>query len=275
MSTRRINILYAYPYMKEGVVREIARHKEHLCLFVDSGAFSAFHSGHKVTLDGYCEFLRSLPFKPDHYFMLDVIANPDATMKNYKEMLARGFNPIPIFTPSAPFDHIDEFLKTSDILGCGGLTEKYGAKSLHYLTKVFERAKGAKIHLLGYTQPSYVKHFKPYSCDSTSWVRGQRYGQMDLYIGQGEYISWHRRQARNKPTERIASAVRRLGYDVAQFQSEAAWRGSTSAAASMSIRSWLAYMMDAEKYIGTKIALACGDVRKLQEIMRERDWFDK
>jgi hypothetical protein len=273
MKLARINVLYAFPYLTENVVREIARHKEHLCLFIDSGAFSAFHSGHVVTLDAYCNFLTALPFKPEHYFMLDVIADPEATMRNYREMLKRGFNPIPIFTPGAPFEHIDEYLETSEYLGCGGLTEKYGARSFHYLTKVFERAKGAKIHLLGYTQPAYVKHFRPYSCDSTSWVRTQRYGIMDLYVGRGEYISWHRRQARKRPSEKIAQAIRNLGYDPATFQNEAAWRGKENPATAISTRSWLAYMADAEKNIGTKIALACGDVQKLREIMQERNFF--
>lgn len=275
MSLTQINLLYAYPYMSENVVREIAKHKDKICLFIDSGAFSAFNSGHHVTLDGYCSFIESLPFKPEHYFMLDVIANPDATMKNYQVMIERGFKPIPIFTPGAPFDHIDEYLKTSEYLGCPGLLEKYSSQSLHFLKKVFDRAKGAKIHMLGYTKPSYVKHFKPFSCDSTSWVRTQRYGVMDVYIGKGEYISWHRRQATQKPKPEIAEAVRNLGFDVAQFQSESAWRGTDCPAVALSTRSWLAYMIDVEKNIRTKVALACGDVRKMLDLINQWEFFNR
>lgn len=275
MNSPKLNVLVAYPYMKQGLIQALVKHQHKINFLLDSGAFTAWNAGKPIALDDYCRFLDSLPFKPWRYFALDVIGDPVKTMENYKTMLARGYNPIPVFTPSQDFADIEEYYKTTDMIGCGGLTTKYGAESVKYLRKVFQHVHGRKIHLLGYTKPEYVKHFRPFSCDSSSWTRAQRYGLCDLYVGQGKYLSFTRRQAAQHPKPHILEAIKRLGFTLTDFMTEANWRKSRNIARVASARSWVKYMIDAEKAINTKIFLALGAVDDLELAIENWEYWNE
>lgn len=272
--TSRLNVLVAYPYMKKSVVEGLVKNAHRVNLLLDSGAFTAWNAGKPVGLDAYCSFIESLPIKPWRYFALDVIGEADATMRNYETMLVRGFTPIPVFTPSQTFDEIEKYYQTTDMIGCGGLTTKFGAESIKYLRKVMAAVKGRKIHLLGYTKPDYIKYFRPYSCDSSSWTRAQRYGLCDLYVGQGKYLSFTRRQAINKPKPNIVDAITRLGFTINDFAKEENWRKSRNIAREVSARSWTKYMIDASKAINTQIFLALGAADDLNLALDHWDYWD-
>ena len=80
----RLNILVAYPYMNPQVIESLRRCGSWLRFTLDSGAFTAWKAGKPIELDDYCRFLEQLPIKPWRYFTLDVIGNPDGTLKNYE-----------------------------------------------------------------------------------------------------------------------------------------------------------------------------------------------
>lgn len=269
----KLNVLVAYPYMSNGMIDALVANKDKICFLLDCGAFTAWKSGKPIHLDDYCRFLDDLPIKPWKYFALDVVGDPVLTMRNYRIMLDRGYSPMPVFTPSQDYSDIDEYYKTADLIGCGGLTDKYGKKGLIHLTKVFAHVKGRPIHLLGYTKPAFIKHFKPYSCDSSSWSRSQRYGLCDIYYGNGEYIQLTRRLAANKPSEKIMDSIRRLGFSVSELAKESAWRGSTNIASIVSARTWIRYMTESEKNIKTKLFLAMGDKPSLARATDAWDYW--
>ena len=273
-TTGKLNVLVAYPYMSNKMIDALVAKKEKICLLLDSGAFTAWKSGKPIHLDDYCRFLDDLPIKPWRYFSLDVIGDSELTMRNYRIMLDRGYNPMPVFTPSQEFEVIDEYYKTTDFIGCGGLTDRYGKKGLIYLNKVFAQTKGRPIHLLGYTKPASIKHFKPYSCDSSSWSRSQRYGLCDIYYGNGEYLSLTRRMAANKPSEKIIESIRRLGFNVSDLAKESSWRGSTNIAQVVSARTWIRYMTESEKNINTKVFLAMGDRQSLNRAFEAWEYWE-
>lgn len=256
MSCKKLSVLVAYPYMDKKMVEALEKYRDGIEFFLDSGAFTAWNAGKPIELDDYCRFLERLPFMPDRYFALDVVGDPVATVENYKRMLERGFNPIPVFTPSQSFEDIEEYYKTTEIIGCGGLTTKYGKESIPYLIKVMKYCGGRKVHLLGYTKPEFVKHFRPYSCDSSSWLSARRFGTANLYIGQGKFVNFGRKQAIKKPRQEILNAIKNLGFSLTDFTKEQNWRGGYSIAFQVSTRSWCKYLMDAERAIGTKIFLA-------------------
>lgn len=270
----KLNVLVAYPYMGKSVINGLIHHQDKINFLLDSGAFSAWKSGKTVTLDDYCRFLTSLPITPWKYFTLDVVGDPKKTMENYREMLKRGFKPMPVFTPSAPFEHIEEYFETADLLGCGGLTEKYGKKGLVYLKNVFAYAKGRPIHLLGYTTPSYIKHFRPFSCDSSSWQRASRYGLLDIYVGNGEYIQITRRTSIEMPKPEILEAIRKLGFNSSEISKEKNWRGGSCLPLAIGSRSWVKLMLDVEKNIKTKVFLALGDMHKLKLAIDQWDYWN-
>jgi len=123
--TTPLNLLVAFPYMKPEVVEQI-RKLRHARILVDSGAFTAWKAGKSVDLDEYCRFIEALGDLPWRYFMLDVVGDPAATMKNYEIMLNRGFNPIPIFTRGEDPSVLEDYYKTSDVVGVGGLVGTRG-----------------------------------------------------------------------------------------------------------------------------------------------------
>lgn len=251
------------------------RHASKINFLLDSGAFTAWNAGKVVTLDNYCSFLDSLPITPWRYFMLDVIGDPDATMRNYNAMLDRGYKPVPVFTPSQSFDDIETYYRTTDLIGCGGLTTKYGKDGLLYLQKVMQHVQGRNIHLLGYTKPDYVKYFRPYSCDSSSWSRAQRYGLCDLYIGNGKYIGFTRRQAHKRPSDQILHAIKRLGFSLNDFTSEANWRDTSRGIARIaSARSWMKYAMDTQRAIDTRIFFAVGSPDDLDLLVEQWEYWN-
>ena len=271
----KLNVLVAYPYMKKQLVEALIKNNDKINFLLDCGAFTAWKSGKPIALDDYCKFLDTLPIKPWKYFALDVVGDPVSTMKNYKIMLDRGYKPMPVFTPNQDYKDIDEYYKTTDLIGVGGLTDKYGSKGLIHLKKVFAHTKGRAVHLLGYTKPAFIKLFRPFSCDSSSWTRSQRYGLCDIYVGNGEYVQLSRRDAVNKPSPKVINAIQKLGFDVSDFAKESNWRKGTNIASIMSARTWVKYMIDADKHINTKLFLAMGDVANLDRALSEWDYWQK
>jgi len=268
----KLPILVAYPYMKKGLIEALLQHKDEITFLLDSGAFTAWKSGNPIKLDDYCRFLDQLPITPWRYFALDVVGDHEKTMRNYEIMLERGYSPIPVFTPGQSFDDIDKYYETTDLIGCGGLVKKYSDGSLHYLQKVMKAAKGRKVHLLGYTKPDYIKLLRPYSCDSSSWSRAQRYGLCDVYLGRGTYIGITRRGFAKKPKPKIVEAVKRLGVSVTDLMKEENWRGSESLPPVISARTWVMYSRDALPAIDTRIFFALGDVGALNRALEARAW---
>jgi hypothetical protein len=259
--------------MTNSMIDALVAKRDKIKFLLDCGAFTAWKSGKPIHLDDYCRFLDSLPIKPWKYFALDVVGDPVATMRNYRIMLDRGYKPMPVFTPNQEYADIDEYYKTADLIGCGGLTDKYGSKGLIHLTKVFKHVRDRPIHLLGYTKPAFIKHFKPYSCDSSSWSRSQRYGLCDIWYGNGEYVQLTRRDAANKPSQKVMDSIRRLGFSVGDLAKEMSWRGSTNIAQIISARTWVKYMIEAQKNINTSLFLAMGDKASLNRAMEAWDYW--
>lgn len=169
-----LNVLVAYPYMKPDDISLLQQNKSTTRFLLDSGAFTAWKAGKQINLDDYCRFIESLPFEPWGYFMLDVIGNPGATMKNYETMLKRGFKPIPIFTRGEDVSVLEDYYKNSEIVGFGGLVGTPGNKG--FVKGIMDKVNGRKCHWLGFTQLNFIKHFKPYSCDASSWNNGAQFG---------------------------------------------------------------------------------------------------
>ena len=110
-------------------------------------------------------------------------------MRNYEIMLSRGYKPTPVFTFGDDLSVIDEYYKTSDFIGIGGLVGRPSNEMLIGLDKILKKVNGRKAHLLGFTRVEYLKLLKPYSCDSSSWSRWSKiwiYGSVPL--GSSKFV---------------------------------------------------------------------------------------
>lgn len=254
-----LNVLCAYPYMKKGVVNLLKEfdqdHPDSIRLFVDSGAFTAHNAGKEITLDGYCQFLESLPVKPWKYIALDVIGDPEGTARNYEEMIKRGFDPVPVFTHGQDYADIDSLYSKAEFICLGGIVPLTMKEKVWAVKQLIDHTD-KKLHLLGFTSIKYIKHFKPFSCDSSSWNGGLRFGGADLYLGHGKMRKIKKQEFQRRPSEQVLSRIKQLGVDPYEGRSSDMWRGGTNFIGKLGAASWLQMSFDIETNLGTKMFLA-------------------
>ena len=222
---------------------------------LDSGAFTAWKAGKSISLDDYCRFIESAPVTPWRYFTLDVIGDPAGTLSNYQKMLDRGFKPVPIFTRGEDISVLDEYYKTSDVVGIGGLVGTNGNRG--FVRGIMRHVGQRLVHWLGFTDLDFLKVFSPYMCDSSTWESGARYGVLRLYMGQGRFRAIKKADFQNRPQHAILERIRQLGVDPYRLASLNEWHGGSSASRTLCARSSVALSVDVEKIIGTKQFLAC------------------
>jgi hypothetical protein len=250
----RLNVLVAYPYLNPQMLDLLKRCGSELRFLLDSGAFTAWKAGKPIALDDYCRFLEQLPIKPWRYFALDVIGDPHGTMSNYETMLKRGFKPVPIFTRGEDPSVLDDYYKTSDVVGIGGLVGTPGNRG--FVRGIMRHVGDRKVHWLGFTDLDFVKVFRPYMCDSSSWESGARYGGLKLYLGRGRFKAIKKADFASKPDPAILERIKYLGLDPYQLAQRDSWHGGYSASRTLCARSSVAMSVDVERSLGTKLFLA-------------------
>lgn len=260
----KLNILVAYPYMKPNVIRLLDENKHQIRFLLDSGAFTAWKAGKPIQLDDYCRFIESLPFKPWRYFTLDVIGDPEKSFLNYQKMIERGFNPIPIFTRGEKIEIIDEYYKTSDVLGIGGLVGTKGNEG--FVKGIMNKIGNRKVHWLGFVRHNFVNHYKPYMCDASSWTHASRNGDLKVYLGQGKIKSFRRSDFILKPKEDVLKLFR--SYDITEKELSSAsnwksarWLNETAG------RMWIRRSIESEKILKTHLFLACASTLDIELLL--------
>ena len=250
-----INILMSWPYLNTSSVKTWEGYQETIRMLVDSGAFSNWKAGVETSVDEYMAFIKGLPVKPWRYFSLDKIGDPEVTRCNYQTMLDKGLRPVPVFTRGADIADLDKLYDHSDVVGVGVGVGSNNYRG--YLKWVVEQNQGRRLHWLGVTAPNLVGHYRPYSCDASSWEAGGRYGIVNVYMGGGQFKRFTRGDARHKPpTPEMWNVIRSLGFNPRSLQHEAHWRGGESVSRRVGCGSTVRYALDVERRYLTKMFLA-------------------
>lgn len=251
-----VNILVAYPYMSAEVISFLKERGNGVRFLLDSGAFTAWKAGRTINLDEYCKFIESLPITPWRYFTLDVVGNPHETKKNYETMLARGFKPVPIFTRGEDLSILEEYYQTSDVVGIGGLVGTRGNRG--FVKGIMERVASRRVHWLGFTSLPFLKYFKPYMADSSSWEMGARFASCPVYLGNGlPLVSLRKATVEQQlQNELIVAAINREGLNPEDFKIARNWNGGYSLSRRLGARSMRRFSQDVEKNLGTHLFLA-------------------
>lgn len=264
----KLNILVAYPYMSKNVIDVLFKNKDKIRFLLDSGAFTAWKAGKPIQLDDYCKFIENLPFKPWRYFTLDKIGDPEGSFKNYQIMLERGFTPIPVFTRGEDIKMIDEYYKTSDVLGIGGLVGTQGNKG--FVKGVMNVIGKRKAHWLGFVQHDFVNAYKPYMCDASSWSHARRNGDLKVYIGKGKIKSYFRKDFVNRPIDNILEILKTYGISESEIQKKDFWY-SGKKLNSLAANMWVRRSIETERTLKTYLFLACGNHGDIQMMV---DFFE-
>ena len=203
----KVNVLISYAHWDKGLTQNSAFKDKKINLFIDSGAFTNFTSGtDKIKVDDYCHFLTEHKDLVWRYINLDKIGDAKESEANYQEMQSRGFKPVPVFTrdglgnSSQRKKDLFEMCQTTDFLCLGGVAgglhrtenQKYVTGCSHFLKK-----QKMPYHILGCGSPSIIKATRPYSCDSSSYCVGNKFGSMSLFFN-GKFYAVNRKTIGSK-----------------------------------------------------------------------------
>lgn len=251
-----LNLLVAFPYLNPDIIALIRAREDKIRFVLDSGAFTAWKAGKTIELDSYCKFIETLPFKPWRYFTLDVVGDPHGTLRNYETMLERGFKPVPIFTRGEDPALLDTYYKTSDVVGIGGLVGTSGNKG--FVKGIMRLVNGRRVHLLGFTNLAFLKVFRPYMADSSSWEMGARFASCPLYLGRGQPLVSIRKDTvvKQLADDKIRAAIRACGIEPEDFLKPELWNGGYSVTRRVGARSMVRFSQDVGKNLGTNLFLA-------------------
>jgi len=270
-TTGKLNILVAYPYLKPAMVEEIRAAGPSVRFVLDSGAFTAWKSGKPIALDDYCKFIEKLPIVPWRYFSLDVIGDPHASLKNYEEMLRRGFAPVPVFTRGEDPSVLDDYYKHSDVVGIGGLVGT--PKNKAFVNGIMRRVRDRRVHWLGFTNIEFIKQYRPYMCDSSSWENGARYACIRLYMGNGKIIPISKVNFQTRPDQKIIERVIALGGDPYALATNGAWAGNITESRTLGGASGVALSLDIERNLKTKMFIALGSLLFLNILIEKHNFL--
>ena len=164
--------------------------------FIDSGAFSMYHSGAVIDIDEYIDYINNRP-NPTIWAELDSIPYPelnaqttkksaDESWERYLYMMDRVKDEyrdkvIPVYHFGEPYEALERMLNTevhgrlAPYIGLGG---RHGvnrkAHDLYYsnLFKIIKKSKNpnVKTHVFGMTVLPLLEKYPFYSADSTTWL---------------------------------------------------------------------------------------------------------
>jgi len=196
------NVLVSFAYMKDSVDWAIELN-ENYDLFVDSGAFSARHSGAEIDIDEYIEWLGKV--EPEVIAGLDVIGDPIATEKNIAYMEEAGLVVLPTYHPGEELHYLKAMVERYDYIALGGIASLgERTKAEGWLKKswrtIYEMGRtDLKVHGFGMTNKELMGRFPWHSVDSTSWLAGVRFGRIERSTGEMVHVdTWLREQHGNE-----------------------------------------------------------------------------
>lgn len=227
----RFPVLMSYAVMSDKAYDHLYGFKEliadpHIEMLLDSGAFTALNAGHEIKLSDYLKFLETWHDKLFGYMALDVLGDPIATDKNLQIMLKEGFKPIPVHVRGDTAARMDQLFEWSDWVALGGLRRPHaGWAKPSYVRQKMLWAKGRNVHWLGYTREGMVRAFRPYSCDSSNWATGGRWGTTNVYLGGGRWVSGHISQYVPAVfTPELVKVLAEIGYTPEKIMDKSLWR---------------------------------------------------
>jgi len=157
-------------------------------VFADSGAFSAWRLGVRITVEEYAAWLRRWGALFTVAAALDVIGDAEATWRQTLELRALvpevPILPVFHFRGCSGFDPLLRYLDEGyNYIGLGGLV---GAQrdelTLPWMDRCFRLAEGrAGLHGFGVTTWALLKRYPWRSVDSTSWTAGFRFANLPLF----------------------------------------------------------------------------------------------
>lgn len=138
---------------------------------MDSGAFSAHNSGVTIDIQEYIDTaLRLQASDPTltEIYALDVIGDPDASLRNCEEMVRQGVRALPTFHMGSPWSMLDA-LRDYPKIALGGMVGKPRPAKQRFIEQAFARLWPMKIHGFGLASEDMLLRSPFHSADASSW----------------------------------------------------------------------------------------------------------
>lgn len=160
-------------------------------IFLDSGAFSAWTLGVKLSVSEYCDYIKrniDILRVEDGIVMasvLDGIGDPLQTYRNQLEMCENGVRALPCFHAGEDERYLEYYIQNYEYITLGGMVGS-STKQLtiwldrmwnKYLTDGSGRAR-IKVHGFGITSVPLMERYPWHSCDSSSWIQSAAFGNI-------------------------------------------------------------------------------------------------
>lgn len=222
---QRATILGSFAYFAKTDLGKLTRQardrRVEVDFMADSGAFTAFTSGKKITTKAYATWLQVYAPYVNSAMTLDVIGNPDASARNtleLEDMMGDAVYIIPIFHVGSPWAELERWCASHPFIALGGGVgvNQREKRLMAWLVKAHQiaRAHGTVIHGLGMTRPPYPDLLPFYSVDSSFWSSGNRTGTVTLFDRRkGRWICVRHIDDMNRGMKRSAALVREYGGD--------------------------------------------------------------
>ena len=196
------NFLMSYAY-KDNLLKVLDKYGPHLeknqtMFLIDSGAFTVWTKGQTIDVKEYGDFLEKLqkdyPKINFRFISLDVIPGkfgqkPNQTdidksaqqgWDNYMYLKGRGLNVIHIFHQFEDEKWLHKLAASSDYIGISPANDRSIKSRVLWLRWVFSKiGTKVKAHGFGITAKSALQAVPFYSADSSTWIVGVRWGQVD------------------------------------------------------------------------------------------------
>lgn len=193
---KRLNLLASFAYIQKAKDFQdlLEALSPYVNILIDSGA----HTNHmnrlkrasgKVTkqadvvLTDYIDYLKRKGHgKVWQYINLDVIRNRVETDKNLRTMVDAGLKPMPVYIEGHTEKDLFDLLAVNDRICVAGGVGSSDAYIRRRYKEIFALSgQRAKIHGLGYGRWPGTFHADIFSCDSSSFNYGSRYGIVTKY----------------------------------------------------------------------------------------------
>lgn len=165
-------ILVSYVYWAK--FQTMRGSREFRDIAVDSGAFSAWKSGHPLRLDQYIGFAQRVRRDPKvvEVIALDVIGDGRASLLNALEMKRHGIEVVPVFHIGDDPGILREYCSTWDKVGLSCRFGEPTRESFRWLDRVFADRWPHRFHSFGWMEPRLLLRYPFQSADSSTWDSG-------------------------------------------------------------------------------------------------------
>jgi hypothetical protein len=163
------------------------------------------------------------------------------------------------------------------VVGIGGLVGT--SRNAGFVRGIQELVGKRQAHWLGFVRKEFVSHYRPFSCDSSSWLAPLRWGaSLSLYLGQGRWRKITKQDFRTRPAPDLLATIEEYGEDPGRLRWEKDWHNAGSGKNCLEwlcYKSWVRYSLDVEAKLGSKVFLATPSEVYLRLLLGAYDFWTK